>query len=257
MTPLEKKFQSPPILTAEKFLNYLKKNNRLPQNPAPEGVILSYQPQLYSFVKNNHKTQTCDRWFKSLLFLNEFENRYAIMGNFGIGAPAAVIILEELIAWGVKKFISIGTAGSLTANLKIGDIVLCTKALRNEGTSFHYQPKSDFSFPDRNLTTCLSEAFTARNIKFVEVTSWTTDAPYRETEAEVLYYQSQGIETVEMEASALFSVARHHNIPIASAFTISDSLHDLNWEPHFLHPKVQEGLEDLFQASAQALSENA
>jgi purine-nucleoside phosphorylase len=81
------------------------------------------------------------------------------------------------------------------------------------------------------------------------VTSWTTDAPYRETEAEVLYYKSQNIQTVEMEASALFAVAQHHKIPIASAFTISDSLHDLNWDPHFLHPKVQDGLEDLFQSA--------
>jgi uridine phosphorylase len=249
MTPLDKKFDSQPILTAEKFLNYLKKNSRFPQTPAPEAVILSYQPQLYSFVKNNHKTQACDRWFKSLLFLNEFENRYAIMGNFGIGAPAAVITLEELIAWGVKKFISIGTAGALSSDLKIGDIALCTKALRNEGASFHYQPEGQFSYPDKNLTACLSRAFSDRSLHYSEVTSWTTDAPYRETEAEVLYYKSQNIQTVEMEASALFAVAQHHKIPIASAFTISDSLHDLNWDPHFLHPKVQDGLEDLFQSA--------
>lgn len=254
MTPLDKKFQSRAILTAERFLEYLKKISRFPQTPAPEAVILSYQPQLYSFVKNNHKTQACDRWFKSLLFLNEFDHRYAIMGNFGIGAPAAVIILEELIAWGVKRFISIGTAGSLSADLKIGDIALCTKALRNEGASFHYQSQGEFSFPDKNLTDKLSQAFHKRNILFSEVTSWTTDAPYRETEAEVLHFQSQNIQTVEMEASALFAVAAHHNIPLASAFTISDSLHTMQWDPHFLSPHVQTGLQDLFQAATDAVA---
>jgi uridine phosphorylase len=85
-------------------------------------------------------------------------------------------------------------------------------------------------------------------------TSWTIDAPYRETVAEVRHYQAEGVLCVEMEAAALFAVASVRGVHLASAFVISDSLADLEWNPQFHGDEVQAGLVTLYEAAVAALS---
>jgi uridine phosphorylase len=171
------------------------------------------------------------------------------MGGFGIGSPVAVIAMEELIAYGVKEFISIGTAGSLQQDVNIGDIVLCERAIRDEGSSHHYLPLGKYSYPDESFTRKFGSSLKANAVNFRLGTSWTIDSPYRETVAEAKHYQAEGVITVEMEASALFAVAAYRKIPIASAFTISDSLADLKWRPEFHSEQTQSGLEKLYQSA--------
>jgi len=83
--------------------------------------------------------------------------------------------------------------------------------------------------------------------------SWTIDTPYRETVAEARRYQAEGVLCVEMEAAALFAVAKVRGLQVASAFTISDSLADLVWNPQFHGPPVQAGLITLYEAAVSAL----
>ena len=85
-------------------------------------------------------------------------------------------------------------------------------------------------------------------------TSWTVDAIYRETIEEVRKYQKEGVLTVEMEAAALFAVAKYRKVQLVSAFAISDSLSDLKWNPMFHHEKTAEGLKTLFDAAVTVLS---
>jgi len=116
----------------------------------------------------------------------------------GIGAPNAVTVLEELIALGGKQFLNIGTSGGFNSK----GIFVCNKALRDEGTSHHYLAQGDYIYPNKELTDKLKKTLTKENVSFFEGTTWTIDAPYRETKAEVEHYNKSGISTVEMEASA-------------------------------------------------------
>ena len=84
--------------------------------------------------------------------------------------------------------------------------------------------------------------------------SWTTDAPYRETAEEIAKYRADGILTVEMEASCLFTVARNVGAAAAAAFVVSDVLHGEQWEPHFGSADVSQGLWTLFEAAEACLS---
>jgi uridine phosphorylase len=201
------------------------------------------------FVLENHKTQACDGYFSKLYFLSETQNEIAIIGNFGIGSPIACAILEELIAFGVKKFISIGVAGTLQKNIKIGDLVLCDKAIRDEGTSYHYIKKSKYAYPSKELTNRLAASLIKNGNDFHTGASWTIDAIYRETVAEARHYQQEGVATVEMEAAGLFAVAEYQNVEMASVFTISDSLADLVWHPEFHSNATREGLEQIYSAA--------
>ncbi len=91
-------------------------------------------------------------------------------------------------------------------------------------------------------------------IPFKKSASWTIDAPYRETKAEIQEYRKEGIGTVEMEASALFVVAKFRRVKISSAFVVSDILKDNKWNPQFDAKQVNQKLYQLFDAAMECLS---
>ncbi len=221
------------LFTPQDFLNYLKKIGKYPRFKPPDGVIFCYSNRLLKGAVKDFKGREVKWPGTSFYIFRKNKKRIGLVGNFGIGAPVAVALLEELIAFGVNNFISIGEAGTLQPNLNVGDIVLCTKALRDEGCSYHYLPPSKYAFPDKKLTSELEKTLKEMNIPFVKGPTWTIDTPYRETKAEVEKYKKEGVLTVEMEASALFAVGKVRKVKVASLFTISDHLGELSWEPKF------------------------
>ena len=151
----------------------------------------------------------------------------------GPGAPFVGIVVEELAALGVNGFVIVGLAGSLRPELRLGSLVVCGKAVRDEGTSHHYQRPSRYAYPDRRLTDQLVAHLTRTGTSFLVGPSWTTDAPYRETVPEIRKYRHMGVLTVEMEASAVFAIAGHLGLRSAALFVISDHLDESGWEPRF------------------------
>jgi uridine phosphorylase len=188
-----------------------------------------------------------------MLLLPSTAGRVGLLGQFGIGAPAAAAALEELAAMGTSAFVSVGTAGSLQRDLKVGDLVLCRAAIRDEGVSHHYLPPAKLATATAAMSAALGAAMTRAGVPFRTGTSWTIDTPYRETVAEARHYQAEGVLCVEMEAAALFAVAEVRGLQVASAFAISDSLADLVWDPQFHGPEVEAGLITLYEAALSAL----
>jgi uridine phosphorylase len=131
--------------------------------------------------------------------------------------------------------------------------VLCTGAVRDEGVSHHYLPTDTPVGPDRGLTEALGEALAERGPLRSGMT-WTIDAPYRETVAEVRRYRAEGVLTVEMEAAALFAVAAVRSVPMASAFCISDLLSSVTWDPRFDAPELHDGLAALADTAIEVLA---
>ncbi len=210
------------MFSPKDYLEYQKKREKYDKFNPPEGVIFCYSKELMEHVLENHKTKKVQRFYGEMYLLSETKNKVAIAGKFGIGAPVVATLLEELIAFGVKRFISIGTAGTLQKNLKVGDLVVCEKAIRDEGTSHHYLKPSKYAYASKVMTQRIENALDALKQKYFVGTSWTVDAPYRETVAEARQYQKEGVATVEMEASALFAVAQYRGVEIGAMFTISD-----------------------------------
>src|SRR3989344_5766065 len=110
------------MFTPSEFMNYQKKRGKYPKFKTPEGVILCYQKSLMEHILENHKVTKVEGFYGEMYLLDETNGKIAIIGKFGIGSPVVVTLLEELIAFGVKKFISIGTAGTLQKNIKIGSL---------------------------------------------------------------------------------------------------------------------------------------
>jgi uridine phosphorylase len=244
---LEGKHAGRPYVTARRLLDYHESLGN-PRAAAPRAVVLTWQARLEDRVRERRDHQQVRGVGVDSLLLRLTPDLG--LARLPIGAPAAAIAVEELAARGTELFIGIGTAGAVGERLAAGDLVLCSGALRDEGTSYHYAPPEPFAFPDPGLTARLAEALpaTARG------PSWTTDAPYRETAEEIARYRAEGVLTVEMEASCLFTVARITGAAAAAAFVVSDVLHGEQWEPHFGSADVLHGLWTLFEAAEACLS---
>lgn len=240
------------MFTPKEYLGYRKKVGTYPQFKVPNGIIINYDSELMRYILNNHKTREVYFCGKKLYLLEETNNKIAV-AIINIGAPASSVLLDELIAFGVKKFISIGIAGTLQKEIKIGSLMICNRAIRDEGTSYHYIKPSKYAYASKDLTNKIKSSFEKFKEKYFIGTSWTIDAPYRETIAEAKKYQKEGVSTVEMEASALFAVSFYRKVKLGAIFTISDSLSELEWKPKFHSKKTKKGLEMLYKISLDVL----
>ena len=158
---------------------------------------------------------------------------FSIIGPF-IGAPYAVMVLETLIAWGVRKIIFFGWCGAVSPKVKVGDIVLPDAAWVDEGTSRHYgMNDNSLTTPSSYLLKKTKEILDDSGHDYQEGAVWSTDAIYRETPEKVVYYQQKGVLAVEMELSALFSVGRYRQVDVAGLLVVSDEVSALRWRPGF------------------------
>ena len=241
------------LFTAADFLAYLRQVGGIDDGEAPRGAVLCYQPSLYDHVLRAEGLKPPRR--RDLpLALPSTGGKVGLLGQFGIGAPVATAVVEQLAALGITAVVSIGTAGSLQHDLEPGDLVLCEAAVRDEGVSHHYLPPGRLATAPAEMTIALGAALRECGLAFRPGVSWTIDAPYRETVTEARHYQAEGVLCVEMEAAALFAVAEVRGLRLASAFVISDSLADLVWSPRFHDPAVQAGLFGLYLAAVTALT---
>lgn len=160
-----------------------------------------------------------------------------------VGAPYAVMLAESLIAWGARQIVFIGWCGAVSKPVEIGDIVLPTSALIDEGTSRHYLPNIRESFPSALLVDQLCEICTSGGLVIHKGPVWTTDAPFRETREKVLDCQSRGVLAVEMEASGLFSLGAFRLADVVALLVVSDDLSDLSWRAGFKDSRFASGRE--------------
>lgn len=125
-----------------------------------------------------------------------------------VGASFAVLVAEELFACGCQLLISMTSAGQLVWRGEPPYFVLAERALRDEGTSYHYLPPADFSDANDLLLQRLRGAFDDLRVPVHAGGVWTTDAPFRETETAIAEAKALGLLAVEMEAAALYAFAQ-------------------------------------------------
>ncbi len=254
---LPRKLASEALFRPSEFLAYLDRIGvALSHRAAPDAVILSYQKNLAKHVLEAYPCERAKGYFGQYIHYIDLPGStktIAIASDFGVGAPAAAVMLEELIAWGVREFISMGLAGSLREDVPPGSLVVCDGAFRDEGTSHHYIEENAAVGPDPALTGRLEAALSAAGLAYFKGPTWTTDAIYRETPPEVRHFREEGALVVEMEAAALFAVAHYRGVPLASCFSVSDTLAYLEWRPEFHAEPTVQGLETLFSCAVRAL----
>ena len=160
------------------------------------------------------------------IYVVEYNGEEVCMVQAPVGASAAVQILDWLIGYGVRKIISAGSCGTLV-DIEENVFLVPTKALRDEGTSYHYLPPSRFVEINGEALAAIKKALSASGQKYREVMTWSTDGFFRETSEKVNYRISEGCSVVEMECAALAACAEFRNITWGEILYTADSLADV------------------------------
>ena len=240
---------------AREIVGYRKQVGRMPSLTQPEGVLFCLERGLPWRMRWRVPVQRAGGMNGDLYELKRPRGKIGIMTGFGGGSPMTVELAEEFAAMGVKSMILMTWGGLLQPDLEPGDIVVVDRAIRDEGTSYHYLPPAKYIDADARLADQLAESIQTRGGNCTRGTTWTTDAPYRETVEEIRQYQSEEVKTVEMESAGLFTIGQVRAIPTASVVVGMDKLADFRWQVPQRLTEILHSLELVYQASLDVLKQ--
>jgi len=211
-----KDYQSISVFTPGNLLREARRQKSIQEGSVPRVCILDPDGDIVQNLFESGLAQLNPYWacYHTRMYNFTYEGiEFGIVGN-AVGASFAVLVAEEMFACGCELLISMTSAGQIIAKGRPPYFVLIEKALRDEGTSYHYLPPSAFSTINAKLMECLTSAFEKSQYPVFPGATWTTDAPFRETETAIAYGRSEGILGVEMEASALYAFAEAKGRPV-------------------------------------------
>lgn len=252
--PEKQRFEA--LLRAEDLVAYRRRLGRMPAMDPPHGVLLCLERGLPERMRWRIPVRRAGSMNAEVYAVKRAKNPVAILTHFGGGAPMVAELAEELAVMGAKKMILMTWGGTLQPDLHPGDIVVCNSAIRDEGTSQHYLPPAKNINADENLVQQLSQALRAQGANPTSGTTWTTDAPYRETREEVRQYQAEGVKVVEMESAGLFTIGQVRGIATAAVVVVMDSLASLEWKAPEKLDGIMRSLELVYAACIDVLAQD-
>jgi uridine phosphorylase len=211
-----KSHASPSIFLPENMLREARRQKNLAETPVPPVCILDPDGDLLAQLQRADQTTACDGWACYHTTMHAFKHEGLNFGIIGsaVGAAFAVLLAEQAFASGCELLVSLTSAGQILASEQAPYFILIERALRDEGTSYHYLAPSRYAEADPALTQPVMMALLASGRHVHLGATWTTDAPFRETETAVAAARAEGILAVEMEAAALYAFARASGKPV-------------------------------------------
>ena len=211
-----KHFVAPSVFQPENLLREARRHKKLPSAAVPEICVLDPDGDIVRALGNAGRTGRSPSWACYHTELYEFEHAGELFGIIGcaVGASFAVLLAEQLFVSGCRLLISMTSAGQIVEHAPPPYFILIDRALRDEGTSYHYLPPAEFVVAEERLVEAAMEECSALAQPLHRGASWTTDAPFRETAAAIEDCRARNILAVEMEAAGLYAFAQARNKPI-------------------------------------------
>lgn len=211
-----KNYQARSAFTPESLLREARRQKSITLETVPEICLLDPDGDIVRQMRAEGRAKPHKGWVCYHTDLDVVEIDGLRLGVVGcaVGASFAVLVAEELFASGCKLLISVTSSGQITPVRAPPYFILIDRALRDEGTSYHYLPPADYSDAPEPLIDALQGAFDALSIPVLQGPTWTTDAPFRETEDGIETMRRRGLLAVEMESAALYAFARARGKPV-------------------------------------------
>ncbi len=221
-----KNYSAPSIFTPENLLREARRQKGIALGKIPEICLLDPDGDIVQNLVETGQAQRNPYWacYHTSLYDFSYNGRtYGIIGN-AVGASFAVLVAEEVFSSGCQLLLSVTSAGQILDVAPPPYFVLIDKALRDEGTSYHYLPPSAYSEASARLLADLHPLLSWGKHTVFSGATWTTDAPFRETEAAIQHARAQGILGVEMEAAALYAFASARDHPVICFAQITNQM---------------------------------
>ncbi len=204
------------VFTPENLLREARRQKQIAPGSVPKICVLDPDGDLVRHLRRAKAAELSPAWACYHTELYEFRAGGARMGVAGcaVGAPFAVLVAEELFASGCQLLVSVTSAGQILAVRPPPYFVLATRALRDEGTSYHYLPPADYAEIPPAVLAFARRAFAAGKVAVEEGAVWSIDAPFRETGPAIAMAKREGLLAVEMETAALYAFAAARRRPV-------------------------------------------
>lgn len=200
---------APSVFLPAALLREARRQKGLPAADVPAICILDPDGDMVRRLRDSGEAQPFKPWACYHTQLDTFSLAGQTVGVVGcaVGAPFAVLVAEQLFASGCRLLVSVTSAGQITAGTPPPYFVIIDRALRDEGTSYHYAARAEYAEAQPRLVTMAANALDGSPQHVVVGATWTTDAPFRETADAIDLAKSKGALAVEMEAAALYAFA--------------------------------------------------
>lgn len=212
----DKAYAEPSVFQPANLLREARRQKRLQGTDIPEICLLDPDGDILGVLRRYGRARLSPAWACYHTELYEFElgtERYGIIGC-AVGASFAVLLAEQMFVSGCRFLISMTSAGQIVPQGAPPYFVVIDRALRDEGTSYHYLPPSEFAGADQSLVAAAMAALADAGQRVYQGAAWTTDAPFRETAIAIERCRARNILAVEMEAAALYAFARAREKPV-------------------------------------------
>jgi uridine phosphorylase len=211
-----KHYREASAFTPQNLLREARRQKAIAEAAVPQVCVLDPDGDLVRCLKSNGRARLDPSWscyHTELYRLVQDGLEFGLVGC-AVGSSFAVLVAEELFASGCELLISVTSAGQLVELRPPPYFVLIERALRDEGTSYHYLPPAEFSSADAALLAAMTDAFVGIGVPVERGAVWTTDAPFRETRSAIAAMTAKGLLAVEMEAAALYAFAEARGKPV-------------------------------------------
>jgi uridine phosphorylase len=204
-----KDYAAPSLFEPGNLLREARRQRGLPEVTVPRLGLLDPDGDIVRHLAATGRGRQHPGWacYHTEMWMVDLDGVEVGVVGMAVGAPFAVLVAEQLAASGADLVVSITSAGQISPLGRTPCFVLIDRALRDEGTSAHYLPPTRWSRIDDTLRVRLSGAFDSLTQPVRVGSSWTTDAPYRETQDAIAAAEREAIACVEMEAAALYAYA--------------------------------------------------
>lgn len=208
------------------------RKNKNEKDVPDEGVLL-VNPTEASFEMGLLKKEGAESrfLFNSQLYI---KSKDKFIAGPALGAPMAALTMEKLIALGAKRIILFGWCGAIARDLHVGDVVVAKRALSGEGTSQYYRDDESTIGVNNSLRERIVDLLVKDGVDVKSGCIWSTDAIYREKRSHLnTLHREEGVTAIDMEFSALCSVAAFRGVEFAAVLVVSDEIWGTSWRPGF------------------------
>ena len=214
------------VFTPDGLLREARRQKGLAREDVPPLCVLDPDGDIVRHLTTTGAAQVLEQWACYHSTMRGFEAAGQNVGIIGcaVGAPYAVLLAEQMFASGCRLLLSITSSGELATLGPRPYYVLVERALRDEGTSYHYRPPSRFAHGDPDVLARVHDAIADCGPVIHRGATWTTDAPFRETQDVIDRGKALGLAAIEMESAALYSLAEARGYSIACLAHVTNAM---------------------------------